>query len=275
VLPTLFLSHGSPMMAVEDSPTGRFLDTLGARYAGARAVVVASAHDLAQSTRIGADPAPGMVYDFRGFPAQLNTIRYPAHGDPALAARIAHALGDAGLQSSVAVHHGLDHGVWVPLRRMFAQANLPLVTVSIDPRGDAAQHAALGRALSFLPGEDVLVIGSGGFTHNLGALRWDAPQAPEAAQTAAFADWFAARLAAADCSALLDWQQRAPHAAQNHPTTEHLLPLFVAWGAAGPTPRAEHLHRALEFGTLRLDAFAFHPARHPLETRDGAFDAAA
>lgn len=260
-LPTLFLSHGSPMLAIEDSPTGRFLDGLGSRYAAARAIVIVSAHDVSRGTRVGAHPNPPTVHDYSGFPPQLHDLRYPAPGHPGLATRIARALDDAGINATLDPARGLDHGAWVPLRRMFPDARLPVVTVSIDPRGDAAQHAALGRALSFLPCEDVLVIGSGGFTHNLGALQWDRPQAAETASTAAFADWMADRLQAADAADLLGWRARAPSAAANHPSIEHLLPLFVAWGAAGPAPRAQSLHRAVEFGALRMDAFAFHPAR--------------
>jgi 4,5-DOPA dioxygenase extradiol len=260
LLPTLFLSHGSPLLAVEDSPTGRFLDALGPRLAQARAVVVASAHDLAPRTRVGAHPAPPTVHDFHGFPPALDAIRYPAPGDPDLARRIVRALEDAGLAASVDEGHGLDHGAWVPLWRIFPAADRPVVTLSIDPRADAATQAALGRALSFLPSEDVLVVGSGGFTHNLGALRWDDPRAAESAPTAAFAGWLGERLEARDCAAVLGWATQAPHARANHPTPEHLLPLFVAWGAAGPAPRAERWHVDVEYGALRMDAFAFLPA---------------
>lgn len=260
MLPTLFLSHGSPLLAIEDSPTGRFLDALGPRVADARAVVVASAHDLAPRTRVGAHPAPPTVHDFHGFPPALDAIGYPAPGDPDLARRIARALEDAGLAAGLDTGHGLDHGAWVPLRRIFPAADRPVVTLSIDPRADAAAQAALGRALSFLPSEGVLVLGSGGFTHNLGALRWGDARATESAPTAAFADWLGERLQERDCSAVLDWARQAPHARENHPTPEHLLPLFVAWGAAGPAPRAERWHVDVEYGALRMDAFAFHPA---------------
>jgi 4,5-DOPA dioxygenase extradiol len=260
MLPTLFVSHGSPLLALQDSPTGRFLDALGPRVAAARAVLVASAHDLAATTRVGAHPTPPTVHDFAGFPAALSAIRYPARGDPALARRIADALGDAGLPARVDAGHGLDHGAWVPLRRIFPAADRPVVTLSIDPRRDAAAHAALGRALSFLPAEDVLVVGSGGLTHDLGALHWHAPDAKPSPVASAFADWLGERLVARDCTDVLGWRERAPHALANHPTPEHLLPLFVAWGAAGPAPRAERWHAAVEYGALRLDAFAFHAA---------------
>jgi 4,5-DOPA dioxygenase extradiol len=226
-----------------------------------RAIVVASAHDNASTVRVGAHPAPRTVHDFSGFPRELYAIDYPAAGDPALAGRIVRALRDAGIGAAEDPDRGLDHGAWVPLRRMFPDASIPVVTLSIDPRGDATQHEAVGRALSFLPGEDVLVVGSGGFTHNLQALRWDAVDAAESPTTATFADWLRGRLLAADCQALRDWRVRAPEARANHPTVEHLLPLFLAWGAAGPAPRAQALHTAVEFAALRLDAFAFGPGR--------------
>ena len=178
-----------------------------------------------------------------------------------LAARIVGALRDAGLDATLDASHGLDHGAWVPLRRIFPAADRPIVTLSIDPRADAAAHAALGRALSFLPGEGVLVVGSGGFTHNLGALRWDDPRAPASPQSAAFADWLGERLQARDCAAVLDWAGRAPHARDNHPTPEHLLPLFVAWGAAGPAPRAERWHVDVEYGALRIGRLRLPPGR--------------
>jgi len=221
MVPSLFVSHGSPMLALEDSPTARFLDGLGARLDAVRAVVVASAHDLAPATRVGAHPAPPTVHDFSGFPAALSAIRYPARGDAILAGRIADALRDAGLPARIDGGHGLDHGAWVPLRRMFP---------------------------------------AGGMTHDLGALRWHDPGAAPSPVAAAFADWLGERLLARDCADVIGWRERAPHAQANHPTPEHLLPLFVAWGAAGPAPRAERWHRAVEYAALRLDAFAFHPA---------------
>jgi 4,5-DOPA dioxygenase extradiol len=256
-LPALFLSHGSPMLAVQDSPAGRFLDGLGASMPTPRAIVVASAHFTAAPTHVGTAAHPRTVHDFGGFPPQLYDLRYPAPGDPALAEAILHRLEAAGATATAAPEHGLDHGVWVPLRRMYPNADIPVVPVSVDPRGDAAAHVALGRALAGLREENVLVIGSGGFVHNLGDLDWKTPDAALAPWAAAFADWMRERLQAHDLPALLDWQSRAPHANRAHPTVEHLMPLFVALGAGGATPAVRTLHRSHELGTLALDAFAF------------------
>jgi 4,5-DOPA dioxygenase extradiol len=256
-MPSLFVSHGAPTLALEDSPTSRFLRTLGAGLPRPRAIVVASAHDASGPIRIGAHPAPPTIHDFAGFSAELHALRYPVPGDPALAARLERALHDAGIDASTDAAHGLDHGAWVPLRHMYPEADIPVVTLSIDPRGDAAAHVAVGRALSFLGCEDILLLGSGGFTHNLGMLDWRRSDAPESAASREFADWLDRALVGADAQALLAWRERAPGAAANHPTIEHLLPLFVAWGAASPRPQARRLHSALAFGALRLDAYSF------------------
>ena len=256
-LPALFLSHGSPMLAIEDSPAGRFLDDLGGALPRPRAIVVASAHFIAGTPSIGAAVQPATVHDFGGFPEPLYRIRYPAPGDPALAADIARRFADAALAPNPRPSQGIDHGVWGPLRRMYPQAGISVVPISVDPGGSAAQHFALGRALASLRDEGVLVIGSGGFVHNLGDLDWGHKDAPMPDWAAAFADWMRGRLHAHDLDALLDWERQAPHARRAHPTVEHLMPLFVALGAGTADAPVRSLHRSHEFGSLALDAFAF------------------
>ncbi|WP_202905332.1 DODA-type extradiol aromatic ring-opening family dioxygenase [Luteimonas abyssi] len=257
-MPTLFLSHGSPMLAVEDSPAGRFLEALAPRLPRPRAVVVASAHFAAAPVLVGAAAWPATIHDFGRFPDALFRIQYPAPGHPALAEDIARQLIAAGIAASAWPDQGLDHGVWVPLRRIFPDADIPVVPLSVNPRADARTHFALGQALASLRRDGVLVVGSGGFVHNLGDLVWTERDAPMPEWATAFADWMRARLADGDLTALLDWARRAPEAHRAHPTVEHLLPLFVALGAAGDRPRVETLHRSHEFGSLALDAFAFH-----------------
>ncbi|NUS39844.1 MAG: dioxygenase [Lysobacter sp.] len=256
-LPSLFLSHGSPMLAVEDSPAGRFLDGLGRRLGQPRAIVVASAHFTARQPAVGVDPHPATVHDFNGFPPQLYQLRYPAPGDPDLAGHIAELLHDAGLPATLLPGRGLDHGVWVPLRRMYPQADIPVVSVAVVPQADARLHFDLGRALAPLREQGVLVIGSGGFVHNLGDLAWNDPSRAMPGWATEFAEWMRAGLQAGDASLLLDWATLAPHPRRAHPTPEHLLPLFVALGAAGPAARSETLHASHEYGSLALDAFAF------------------
>lgn len=254
-LPSLFISHGAPTLALADSPAGRFLDGLATLLpARPRAIVVASAHYPAAQPAIGAAALPETWHDFGGFPAALYALRYPAPGDPTLAADIAGRLRAAGLTPRLDAERPLDHGVWVPLLRAFPAADIPVLPLAVDPRSPAAHHARIGAALAPLRDDGVLLIGSGGFVHNLGDLDWQAREAARAPWATAFADWMRDRLLADDRAALLDWAQQAPHAQQAHPTPEHLLPLFVALGAGG---RARELHRSTELGSLALEAFAF------------------
>jgi 4,5-DOPA dioxygenase extradiol len=256
-MPSLFLSHGSPMLAIEDSPAGRFLDGLGAELPRPRAIVIASAHFTAPRPSLGAAEHPATIHDFGGFPSALYQIRYPARGDAPLADAIVELLTDAGLAPQLLPEQGLDHGVWVPLRRMYPQAGIRIVPLSVDPHGDAAHHLAVGRALAPLREDGVLVIGSGGFIHNLGDLDWADRDAPMPAWAAEFSNWMREHLATGDLDALLAWEHLAPNAHRAHPTVEHLMPLFVALGAAGNAPAVRLLHRSQEFGSLALDAFTF------------------
>ncbi|KRA48903.1 class III extradiol ring-cleavage dioxygenase [Pseudoxanthomonas sp. Root630] len=255
-LPSLFLSHGSPMLAVEDSPTGRFLDRLGGMMPRPRAIVVASAHFIHARPTVTATPAPDTIHDFGGFPEALYRIQYPAAGAPALAEQVATALRDAGFPAQVDAHHGLDHGVWVPLRRMYPDADIPVVALSVNPAQTAEWHYRLGLALAPLREQGVLVVGSGGFSHNLRALDWQHAHAAPYDWVAAFTDALRERLLAGDAIGALDWTA-LPEAHRNHPTTEHLFPLYVALGAGGARAKGRLLHRDVEMGGLALDAFAF------------------
>jgi 4,5-DOPA dioxygenase extradiol len=127
-----------------------------------------------------------------------------------------------------------------------------VIQLSVDARADAASHIALGRKLRPLQGEGVLVLGSGGFVHNL--RRIAPPGAPEPEWSAAFANWMHERLMAGDDTALADYRAQAPHAQMAHPTPEHLMPLFVAYGAGG---KPERLHTSATRGSLRMDAYRF------------------
>lgn len=258
-LPSLFLSHGSPMLAIEDSPTGRFLEGLSGQFPKPRAVLVASAHFMAPSPTLTATSRPETIHDFGGFPAPLYEIRYPAPGAPDLAARAADLLVEAGFDARQDPGLGIDHGVWVPLRRIYPEADIPVVALSVDPRRTAEWHYRMGRALAPLRAEGVLVIGSGGFSHNLRALAWGERGAPEFPWVSGFTEPLREKLLAGDIDGALDWTS-LPGAARNHPTPEHLFPLYVALGAGGEGARARLLHRDVEMGALALDAFAFEGA---------------
>jgi 4,5-DOPA dioxygenase extradiol len=260
--PALFLSHGSPVLPLTDVPARRFLLELGQRidqrYGRPKAILVASAHWETDAPTINTMPINATIHDFYGFPEMLYRLRYPAPGSTELATRTLALLKDAGLPGTTNATRGLDHGAWVPLLMMYPDATIPVAQISIQPHLDPAHHLRLGQALAALRDEGVLIIGSGGFTHNLreiGAFRGDVA-APSPAWVADFSGWFDRALAEKRINDLLDYRRLAPNAVRNHPTDEHLLPLFVALGAGGDAA-PDHLHDTATYAILRMDAWAF------------------
>jgi 4,5-DOPA dioxygenase extradiol len=264
--PSVFLSHGSPMMALEPSPARSFLAGLGAHLPRPRAILVVSAHhDAAMDggrATVTASPAPPTIHDFGGFPDELFAMRYPAPGDPALAQRVVDLLDAQGLTVTADPARGLDHGAWVPLSLIYPHADIPVVQLSIASNATPEWHFALGQALAPLRDEEVLIVGSGSITHNLRALFSARPpiDAPAPAWVTDFTDWVAEHLAVDAIDDVLHAVERAPHGRDNHPTMDHILPLFVAMGAgAEPIGQlcAERLHASTTYGLLAMDAYAF------------------
>lgn len=257
MLPTLFLSHGAPTLVLEDVPARGFLAGLGTKLDRPKAVLVVSAHWETDRPLVSAVPRNGTIHDFHGFPRALYELSYPAPGDAALAERVAGLLRGAGLGAGLDTARGLDHGAWVPLLLMYPEADIPVLQLSIQTRQGPAYHLALGKALRPLREDGMLVIGSGSFTHDLTSFRGQGLDAPEPGWVSAFADWMDRALVEGRTDDLLSYRRLAPHAARNHPTEEHLLPLFAALGAGTEGGKAERLHRSATFGILRMDAYAF------------------
>jgi 4,5-DOPA dioxygenase extradiol len=259
-LPSLYVSHGSPMTALQPGLTGIRLTELAATLPRPKAIVIASAHWLTHSPHVGSAVRPATIHDFYGFPHELHALNYPAPGAPGLAAYVASLLDAAGLQPGLDPSRGLDHGVWVPLRLLYPQADIPVVPVSIQPEAGPAHALAMGRALAPLREEGVLVIGSGSITHNLGDFRAGYSEAREAPYVRPFIGWIEQRLADGDIDALLDYRRQAPFAERAHPTDEHLLPLLVALGAAGASAQARRIDAGIDLGFLAMDLYRFDTA---------------
>lgn len=255
--PTLFLSHGSPMMPFEDIPARAFIASLGQTLDRPKAIVIVSAHwDNDVPTLTAADDLD-TIHDFYGFPPALYALTYPAHGAPDLAETIADTLGNAGLRAHTDPSRGLDHGAWIPLMLMYPEADIPVLQLSIQTRLGPGHHIQLGRALASLREQNILIIASGGFTHNLRALDRRGGGGEEPQWATEFSDWMHQAIMANRTCDLVSYRRLAPHAAMAHPTDEHLLPLFVALGAAGPDATPQRLHSSGTMGALRLDAYAF------------------
>lgn len=259
-LPTLFVSHGAPSLALEPGEAGAMLTRLGRGLPAPGSILVVSAHWEAPRPTVSTAPVPRTIHDFYGFPRELYSLSYGAPGAPGLAARVRELLAAAGLDCDQAPDRGLDHGAWVPLRYLYPAADIPVTQLAVSPALGAAHHLALGRALAPLAGEGVLVVGSGGLTHNLRELDFDAAPADAPEWVLAFADWAAAAVAQGDAAALVDYRRRGPQACRNHPSDEHYLPLLVALGAAGDGATGRRIPGGFSHGVLAMDAFAFSPS---------------
>lgn len=264
-LPTLFLSHGSPMHALDAGWVGEAWRTLAARLDRPRAILIASAHWETALPTFTASIRPPTIHDFGGFPPALYQLRYPAPGEPALAAQACALLRGAGLQAGVDTERGIDHGAWVPLLHMYPDAGVPVVQLSVQSHLPALHSLDVGRALAPLARDGVLIVGSGHMTHNLrdwfGTARAHGMQptrtAP-AAYVAQFSDWVEAALQRGD-DTLGRWLEDAPHARRAHPSAEHFLPMPIAFGAAGHAPGVERIDLGTDSDVLAMDAYLFTP----------------
>lgn len=253
-LPSVFVSHGAPTLALDEDDTAMFLRRLGARLGRPRAILCVSAHWTTRVPTASAAERPETIHDFGGFPEEMYRIRYDAPGAPELAARVVGLLAGAGLEAEVSPGRGLDHGAWVPLSLMYPEADIQVTQLSVQPSAGAAAHFRVGRALAPLRREGVLLLASGGAVHNLSGLGAGRHAPAWAAQ---FDEWLERKIEAGDYEELLEYRRLAPHAAQAHPTEEHLLPLFVAMGAGVEKPRGRSLHRGWTHGSLSMNAYLF------------------
>ena len=265
IQPALFVSHGSPMMVIEDSPARRFL--LGWHDANQIpvAILVISAHwENLGGPAVSTAVQPDTLYDFSGFARELYAIQYTPPGMPELAAQAIRLLQAAGFAVKSAASRGLDHGAWAPLSLMYPNADIPVFQVSLIKGAGPAEHYRLGSALQSLRAQGVLIIGSGSLTHNLyefmGHNRIDDP-AP--GWVLDFENWLEITLSDGRYDDLFNYRALAPHARRNHPTEEHLLPLFVALGAAGVQATAMRVHASHTYGILAMDAYLFSAATQP------------
>jgi 4,5-DOPA dioxygenase extradiol len=258
MLPTLFISHGSPMLAVEPGVYGCAWKQIADSLPRPRAILVVSAHWTTHQPVVSTAAQPVTIHDFGGFPSTLYDIHYPAPGAPVLAERVQALLSAAGVVTSIAPDRGLDHGAWVPLRHMYPDADIPVTQLSVQPGLDAAWHMKLGEVLRPLREEGVLILGSGSLTHNLyEAVFDDASVEPSEAYAREFQSWLHAALVQGERDALHAWQSLAPHAERAHPTPEHLLPIFVAYGAGGGHPEVERPLANFSLGVLAMDCYVF------------------
>jgi len=240
----VYFSHGGGPLPILGDPGHRamvdFMAKLPLQLRRPDVIVVVSAHwEETPATVLGAE-RPVMFYDYYGFPPQAYDIQYPAAGDPELARKIVGLLAESQIPARVNTQRGFDHGLFIPLKLMYPEADIPAVQLSLLRGLSPAAHIALGKALRGLGDANVLVIGSGFSFHNLSAFAWQGSGAADGANDA-FQDWLietctSAMNAAEREQRLIEWEQ-APSARYCHPREEHLLPLHVCAGMAGTAGR--------------------------------------
>ena len=240
--PVLYIPHGGGPLPLLGDPghadLTRYLVEVGQRLPRPDAILVVSAHWEAGVATLGAVDTPELIYDYYGFPEESYAIRYPAPGSPALRQQVTSLLTEAGLAVEHDDTRGYDHGLFVPLKLMFPEADIPCLQLSLLDSLDPEEHLALGAALAPLRDSTVLIFGSGLSFHNMGAFRGSVSDAGP--RSATFDNWLretccnAGMDEAARHSRLANWSS-APDALFCHPREEHLIPLHVCMGAAhGP-----------------------------------------
>ena len=260
-LPVLYVSHGSPMFAVQPGTTGPALTAWAREHAPARqlkGIVLMSPHWMTRDIGVMTTPRPETWHDFGGFPEPLYRLRYPAPGAPELAEQVLDLLRIAQLPAGADPGRPFDHGCWVPLMHLYPEADVPVVQVALPAYVGPAEVYAVGQALAPLREQGILLVGSGSMTHNLYELRReDGPTEP---YVTAFCGWVEDTLMQGDLPTMLDYRRQAPHAERAHPTDEHFLPVYFALGAAqwgqpdGPKP--QYLSHEVQFRSISMDAFS-------------------
>jgi 4,5-DOPA dioxygenase extradiol len=250
--PALFLAHGAPTIAIEDTEITRAYHRFGEGLRDARAVVVVSAHwQTRAAARVNAVARPPLIYDFGGFPDELYRLRYDAPGDPVLAAGIATLL-----QVPLEETRGWDHGVWTPLLHLLPDAGTPIVEISLPYPATPNDLLVMGAKLAPLRDDGIVIAGSGVIVHNLALARFTQRDAPADAWAQSFDDWVAQRVATRDFDALAEYSDR-PEAHRAVPTAEHFQPLFVVCGASRSNDTYVELATGMEYGNLSMRSFAF------------------
>lgn len=252
--PPIFVSHGAPSIIIEDSPARDFLRHMGKDIGRPKAIVCVSAHWTTPEPSVSMHPQPAMIYDFGGFPDELYSLTYPAPGDPFLANHVLDLLHGQDIPAGNDLSRGFDHGTWTPLMLMYPDADIPVVQLSVQPHLGPEHHFAVGEALQPLRDEGVLILASGSTTHNLRDFFGRALDAEPLPYAREFTEWMKDMITSGRTYDLLDYTHRGPYAQKNHPSQEHILPLFVSMGA-GKIGRV--LHDSYTYGAISMAGFSW------------------
>ena len=250
-MPALFAGHGSPMNAIEENRFSKGWEEVGRRLLKPKAILAVSAHWYTHGLWTNDAARPEQVYDMYGFPQALYDLAYPAPGDPALAHELVDLLGgEARIDNS----WGIDHGTWSVLHRMFPEADVPVVQLSVDGDRKPAGHLELGRRIAALRDEGVMVFGSGNVVHNLGMVDWSSDDGTE--WNKRFDSQIHSAIERRDFDAVADWR-RLEGADLAVPTPEHFLPLLTILGATSDDDVMETFSEGYTLGSMAMTGYLF------------------
>ncbi|HUC90774.1 MAG TPA: class III extradiol ring-cleavage dioxygenase [Paenibacillus sp.] len=255
MIPSYFFAHGAPSIVLEDNEYTQLLKSFKDHTPRPKAILLFSAHWEEPVQTIGAAETYETIYDFGGFQDELYEMTYPAKSDRSLSEQVQSLFAKHGIQSVLNERRGLDHGAWAVLKLLYPDADVPVVALSVNRYLTNEQQYQVGKALSVLREQDVLIIGSGGTVHNLRRLKRQSEAIDEWAEQ--FDNWLQSKLESWDTEALFQYRERAPYAQEAVPTSEHFIPLLLAMGTGDPNRQAKLLHRSYQYGNLSLSCWQF------------------
>ena len=251
MLPSIFISHGSPCLAIMDNELSDFFKSLPKRFEKPKYILVISAHWMSKELRIMTNENPNIIYDFYGFPNKLYEKKYSARNDINKVNKIVELLekNDINIIKDKD-KEGYDHGVWAPLSLMYEKADIPVIQVSLPINYSSNDLYNLGKVLGQLK-KDTLIIASGTMTHNLRDSSRDI-NAQTKIYASNFRDYIIQNIKNKNIENLINFEKTAPNVWDNHPTLEHFLPIFVALGAS-KNMESEILNSIYMYGNQAMD----------------------
>jgi 4,5-DOPA dioxygenase extradiol len=245
-MPAVFIGHGSPMNAIEDTEFSRLWSRIGRSLPRPRAILCVSAHWETLGTRVTAMESPRTIHDFAGFPRALFDVEYPAPGSPVLAEQVRMIVN---MPVSADFDWGLDHGAWSVLCRMYPEADIPVVQLSLDRAKTPALHYELGKALRALRTKGVLIVGSGNIVHNLGSVVWKDIAYDWAA---AFDEHMKHLILRGDHESIIHFDRLGEAARLSVPSPEHFLPLLYVLALQGPEEQVTFFAEKVTLGSIAM-----------------------
>jgi len=259
MLPTLFVAHGAPLLAIENNEYTQFLHVLGKNLPKPKAIVLFSAHWESPTQKVSDVDQFETIYDFGGFPEALYQMKYPAKGNSDMTKEIVNLFTKEEVPFQIDTTRGLDHGAWIVLKMLYPNADIPVISMSVNPRLTPDEQYTIGKSLSILREQDVLIIASGGTVHNLGVLNVAKDNGTVDQWAIQFDKWIEKHLSTWDLNSLFHYDSLAPAAEFAVPPygKEHFIPLFYAMGAADQEKSATLLHRSYRYGNLSHSVWQF------------------